>query len=100
MAFVDKTLHCLDCGKEFVFTAGEQEFYAKKGFTNEPLRCKDCRDARKRSRETTAGAPREMFDAVCTKCGAKTRVPFRPREDRPVYCQDCFREVRAQQRSV
>ncbi len=98
MPFVDKTLHCLDCGKEFVFTGGEQEFYAKKGFTNEPLRFKDCRDARKRSREGTAGMPREMFDAVCAKCGAKTQVPFRPREDRPVYCQDCFREIRAQQR--
>lgn len=98
MPFVDKTLHCLDCGKEFVFTAGEQEFYAKKGFTNEPLRCKDCRDARKRSREGTTGMPREMFDAVCAKCGTKTQVPFRPREDRPVYCQDCFREIRTQQR--
>jgi len=98
MPFVDKALHCLDCGKEFVFTAGEQEFYAKKGFTNEPLRCKDCRDARKRSREGATGMPREMFDAVCAKCGSKTQVPFRPREDRPVYCQDCFREMRAQQR--
>jgi CxxC-x17-CxxC domain-containing protein len=98
MPFVDKTLHCLDCGKEFVFTAGEQEFYAKKGFTNEPLRCKDCRDARKRSREGATGMPREMFDAVCAKCGVKTQVPFRPREDRPVYCQDCFREMRAHQR--
>jgi hypothetical protein len=46
MPFVDKTLHCLDCGKEFVFSAHEQEFYASKGLTNEPLRCKDCRDAR------------------------------------------------------
>jgi len=100
MPFVDKTLHCVDCGKEFVFTSGEQEFYAKKGFTNEPQRCKECRDARKRTREAAAGLPREMFDAVCTKCGARTQVPFRPREDRPVYCQDCFREVRAQQRQM
>ena len=46
MPFVDKTLHCLDCGKEFVFTADEQEFYAMKGWTNEPTRCKHCRDAR------------------------------------------------------
>jgi len=100
MPSADKILHCSDCGKEFVFTAGEQEFYAKKGFTNEPLRCKECRDTRRRARETAAGGPREMFDAVCTKCGAKTQVPFRPRDDRPVYCQDCFREIRAQQRSV
>jgi hypothetical protein len=46
MPYVDKTLHCLDCGREFVLTAGEQEFYAMKGLTNEPALCKGCRDAR------------------------------------------------------
>ena len=45
--YEDKTLRCKDCGNEFVFTAGEQEFYAEKGFMNEPQRCKDCRVARK-----------------------------------------------------
>ena len=45
--FEDKTLVCKECGKEFVFTAGEQEFYAERGFQNEPQRCKSCRDARK-----------------------------------------------------
>ena len=45
--YEDKTLVCKDCGNEFVFTAGEQEFYAEKGFQNEPQRCKECRDARK-----------------------------------------------------
>lgn len=37
--YTDKTLVCKDCGNEFVFTAGEQEFYAEKGFQNEPTRC-------------------------------------------------------------
>ena len=46
--YEDKTLVCKECGKEFVFTAGEQEFYAERGFQNEPQRCKACRDARKR----------------------------------------------------
>ncbi len=100
MPFVDKTLNCHDCGKEFVFTAGEQEFYSKKGFANEPSRCKECRGVRKRAREGAVSGPREMFDAVCGKCGSQTQVPFRPRDDRPVYCPDCFREIRAQQRSV
>jgi CxxC-x17-CxxC domain-containing protein len=95
VAFADRTLRCVDCGKDFVFTAGEQEFYARKGFANDPLRCKDCREIRRRARENPAG-PREMFAAVCTRCGAQTQVPFRPRGDRPVYCQDCFRQVRAQ----
>ena len=43
----DKTLQCKDCGAEFVFTVGEQEFYKEKGFENEPQRCPECRRARK-----------------------------------------------------
>lgn len=45
--YEDKTLTCKECGAEFIFTAGEQEFYAEKGFQNEPQRCKACRDAKK-----------------------------------------------------
>ncbi len=87
--YEDKTLVCKDCGQEFTFTAGEQEFYAEKGFTNEPQRCKSCRQARKNARgENTE---RQMFDAVCAACGKECKVPFEPREDRPVYCSDCFR---------
>ncbi len=83
--YEDKTLICKDCGKEFIFTAGEQEFYAEKGFTNEPQRCKNCRDARKASR-----AKREMFTTTCDECGKETQVPFKPTEGRPVYCKECF----------
>ena len=91
MAFEDKTLKCKDCGADFVFTAGEQEFYAEKGFENEPARCRDCRDARRRSRDGgEARSPREMHEAVCAECGVTTQVPFRPRNDRPIYCRDCF----------
>ena len=46
----DKAIVCKDCGKEFVFTVGEQEFYKEKGFENEPVRCPDCRRARKQNR--------------------------------------------------
>lgn len=84
--FQDKTLICKECGSEFVFTTGEQEFYAEKGFENEPQRCKTCRDARKAG----GRAPREMFEAVCASCGKTCKVPFKPREDRPVYCSECF----------
>ena len=87
--YTDKTLVCKECGQEFVFTAGEQEFYAERGFTNEPQRCKACRDARKGGSRN--GAPRQMFDAVCAECGKPCKVPFEPRNDRPVYCSDCFR---------
>ena len=73
--FEDKTLVCKECGKEFVFTAGEQEFYAEKGFENEPQRCKECRQARKNG----ARAPRQMYTATCAACGKEAKVPFQPR---------------------
>lgn len=94
--YEDKTLVCKDCGKEFVFTAGEQEFYAEKGFQNEPLRCKECRDARKASRGTNNNGPREMYETVCAECGRPTRVPFIPKNDRPIYCSECFAARRGQ----
>ena len=87
----DKTLVCKDCGKEFVFTAGEQEFFAEKGFTNEPQRCKECRDAKKQA----ARANRQMFTAVCASCGKEARVPFKPREGRPVKCSACHAKDKA-----
>ena len=43
----DKKIICKDCGKEFIFTVGEQEFYKEKGFENEPTRCISCRRAKK-----------------------------------------------------
>lgn len=90
--YQDKTLKCKDCGKEFVFTAGEQEFYAEMGFQNEPQRCRDCRAARK-----NAGKPaREMHVTVCARCGGEARVPFEPTSDRPVYCSECYNIVREQ----
>jgi CxxC-x17-CxxC domain-containing protein len=89
--FEDKKMVCKDCGNDFLFTAGEQEFYSVKGFQNEPSRCKECRDARKsHNNRGSAGRTREMFEAVCAECGAETRIPFKPHLDRPVYCSDCF----------
>ena len=88
--YQDKTLVCKDCGQEFTFTAGEQEFYAEKGFTNEPQRCKACRDSRKQNSRGGRGE-RQMFDAVCSECGKPCKVPFQPSGNRPIYCSDCFR---------
>ncbi len=100
----DKTLTCRDCGREFAFTASEQEFFAQKGFTNEPGRCPECRAARKAERGGYSsggyssgggyGARREMFPAVCAQCGKDTQVPFQPRGDRPVYCSECYSAMR------
>src|SRR5438128_7424532 len=107
----DKTLTCRDCGTQFTFTEGEQEFYTQKGFS-EPLRCPDCR-ARKKAARTGGGygdsygnggsyngggyssgggygRERVMTQVVCANCGKDTEVPFVPRGDKPVYCSDCF----------
>ena len=94
MAFVDKKLVCKDCNANFIFTAGEQEFYAGKGLQNEPARCPRCRTARRTARaaEPEEGyvrygvfasfggkTPRQMHPAACAECGVMTEVPFIPR---------------------
>ena len=96
--YTDEMLTCVDCGQQFAFTAGEQEFYAMKGFTNKPSRCTDCRAARKAGRSGNGGGRgghREMFKATCSQCGGVAEVPFQPRGDKPVYCRDCFSARRA-----
>ena len=97
----DKVLTCMDCGVEFVFTAGEQLFFADKGLQNAPKRCKSCK-ARKNERIMTAkhnNRPqvRKHVEVVvnCALCGIETTVPFRPTQGRPVYCRDCFLKMRA-----
>ena len=98
VAFQDKSLTCADCGATFVFSAEEQEYFQSKGFENEPKRCPSCRRARKANRSNSGdrsfGAPREMFPAICAECGKECEVPFKPTEDRPVYCRECYNNVR------
>src|ERR1043166_1252510 len=68
--FNDKTLSCIDCGGEFLFSKNEQAFYAERGFTNEPKRCKVCRDKRKSSRDGNGGSrERQMVSVTCDSCG-------------------------------
>ncbi len=93
MAYEDKTLVCKECGQEFVFTAGEQQFYVDHGFQNEPSRCAPCRRARR-----AGGANRTMHEVICSACGKTAMVPFVPSGDRPVYCSECFAEQRAADR--
>ena len=98
MSYEDKSLECSDCGTTFVFSADEQELFASRGYTNEPKRCPDCREARKAERNSNRnysyGSQREMHPAVCAECGQETEVPFKPREDRPVYCRTCYMKVK------
>lgn len=96
--YKDKTIVCKDCGQSFTFTAREQEFFAEKGYTNEPQRCKACRDAKKASRGNNGndrnGGQRQMYSAQCASCGCECQVPFQPREGRPVYCSECFKKMK------
>jgi len=97
MGFTDKKVTCADCNSEFTFSATEQEFYASKGFTNEPKRCPACRQARKSERRgggSGSRGQRQMFPVVCAQCGKSSEVPFEPRGDKPVYCSDCYASMK------
>jgi CxxC-x17-CxxC domain-containing protein len=88
--FLDKTLVCEDCGNDFTWSAGEQEFYAVMGFDNDPKRCPECRKIRRYGKRR----PPIEYEIVCPDCGKTATVPFVPKENRPVYCRECF-EARA-----
>ncbi|MBI2831308.1 MAG: zinc-ribbon domain containing protein [Chloroflexi bacterium] len=103
MSFENKSIQCFDCGATFDFTVEEQEFFASKGYTNEPKRCPSCRQSRKERQGSSSSygnnsyssRPRsQMFPATCAQCGKATQVPFEPRAGRPVYCSDCYSRVR------
>ena len=93
--FEDRSLTCRDCSESFLFSSGEQQFFASKGLVNEPQRCPTCRSAAKHARSSAAPGSREYHAAVCNGCGGQAMVPFAPRNDRPVYCSSCFDKVRA-----
>lgn len=88
MEFQDRTLTCVDCGNEFVFTAGEQLFFHDKSFNNDPKRCKQCKAKRNSSRR----AVRTETRTNCSVCGTETTVPFKPTQGRPVLCRSCFQK--------
>jgi CxxC-x17-CxxC domain-containing protein len=121
MATGDKSITCVDCGEEFLFTVGEQAFFRERGLPNEPTRCKRCREARKAQRgeggggggyghgggggyghersggghgHRGGGGGKTMYPAICSECGRETEVPFQPSSGRPVLCRDCFQAAK------
>jgi CxxC-x17-CxxC domain-containing protein len=105
MNFQDKTLTCSECNNSFTFSAEEQEQFQSRGYTNEPKRCPEYREARKLERFGNGGnsyvnnsysytPAGQMFPTVCSDCGKATSVPFEPSQGRPVYCSDCYRKVK------
>jgi CxxC-x17-CxxC domain-containing protein len=100
MEFHDKVLKCSECSAEFIFTAGEQMFFADKGFKNEPKRCKGCKAKRAEGAGAGGGSNgstqmRSETKTTCSQCGKDTTVPFRPTQGRPVFCRECFQQRRA-----
>lgn len=99
MVFDDKLLTCRDCSKQFVFSAGEQEFFSAKSLVNEPKRCPNCRLLMRIQRN--GDDVNRAAEVSCAECGVPTRVPFQPKGYRPVYCAYCFqtkkRETPAEQ---
>src|SRR5580698_1549246 len=98
MEFVDRLLTCVDCGGEFVFTAGEQLFFLDKQFKNDPKRCKPCKSRRANvasaapgNGPAAAGISRTETRTECSECGVSTTVPFKPTQGRPVLCRQCFK---------
>jgi CxxC-x17-CxxC domain-containing protein len=103
MEFQDKVLKCIDCGSDFIFTAGEQLFFHDKQFKNEPKRCKVC----KAKRVAVLGSPtpgqipnKTETRTTCSQCGKETTVPFKPTQGRPVFCRECFQQRRQQAASA
>ena len=99
--FQDRPIGCVDCGEEFVWTAGEQLFFYDKGLKNEPKRCKPCKQAKNERLASIAAAQasgvrqRIEVTVTCAQCGQQTTVPFYPSQGRPVFCRSCFLSGRA-----
>lgn len=101
--FFNLNINCLDCGQDFVWTVGEQQFFFDKGLKNPPKRCKPCKQAKNQriaaaQAAQTAGLKQKIEVTVsCDRCGAQTTVPFYPSQGRPVYCRSCFLEIQKSQ---
>ena len=100
--FVDKSILCIDCNNEFIWTVGEQVFFRDKQLQNAPKRCKDCKQAKNERLAAIALAQasgvrqRIEVSVNCARCSAPTTVPFYPSQGRPVYCRSCFLEMNPQ----
>jgi CxxC-x17-CxxC domain-containing protein len=100
--FDDKSIECIDCSRDFVWTAGEQAFFRDKKLQNPPKRCKECKQAKNDRLAAIAAAQasgvrqRIEVSVKCARCGESTTVPFYPSQGRPVFCRSCFLEMNPQ----
>jgi CxxC-x17-CxxC domain-containing protein len=97
----DRSIKCVDCNENFIWTSGEQAFFHDKGLKNEPKRCKPCKQAKNErlaaitAAQTSGIRQRVEVSVQCAQCGQQTTVPFYPSQGRPVYCRSCFLAGRA-----
>jgi CxxC-x17-CxxC domain-containing protein len=103
--FEDQSLICIDCGKDFIWTAGEQLFFYDKGLKNAPKRCKPCKQAKNERiaaiTAAQAAGTRQRIEVIvqCAQCKAQTTVPFYPSQGRPVLCRACFLATKIRENS-
>ena len=94
--YQDRSIKCVDCAEEFIWTAGEQVFFHDKGLKNEPKRCKPCKQAKNErlaaiaAAQTSGVRQRIEVSVLCAQCGQQTTLPFYPSQGGPVYCRSCF----------
>src|SRR6476469_2340851 len=92
----ERSIKCVDCGENFIWTSGEQAFFHDKGLKNEPKRCKPCKQAKNErlaaitAAQSSGVRQRIEVSVQCAQCGQQTTVPFYPSQGRPVYCRSCF----------
>jgi CxxC-x17-CxxC domain-containing protein len=97
--FQDRSINCIDCGRDFIWTAGEQAFFRDKNLQNPPKRCKDCKQAKNERLAAIAASQasgvRQRIEVTvsCARCGEVTTVPFYPSQGRPVFCRSCFLDM-------
>jgi CxxC-x17-CxxC domain-containing protein len=105
----EKSVDCFDCGVTFVFTPEEQQAFQTKGYTHSPKRCPACRQNRKirqinkvQTEKSFSGIQtfRQLFPVTCASCGKNTQVPFEPYDNRPVYCRECYQDIKASRSTV
>jgi CxxC-x17-CxxC domain-containing protein len=95
----DTNIQCIDCSKDFVWSAGEQAFFRDKKLENPPKRCKECKKAKNERLAAIEHAQRSGIKqrievkVSCARCTETTTVPFYPTQGRPVYCRSCFLEL-------
>ena len=86
--FKDITLYDKDTGEPFIFTAKEQEFFARQGFTNVPTRSPERRKLLREQRYK--GKP--IFNVTCVSCKKVGKITQEPPDMRHIYCEFCFAE--------